>query len=422
AGTRKLAGAASGGSDPRDFVTLGDHLFLTASDGAVRSVWTVDAQGVAAPVAGTGVSIGHPGPSGLTVSGGLAYFVSDLGAGGMELWRTDGTLAGTLQLGAFPDKALSDLRDLGGRLIFLARSTTGEQPVFSLWTSDGTPAGTVQPLGLPPDTMGISAVTALGSELYFALTSETASWVYRSDGTAAGTRTILQEGDGCEDPGEGGRFVRLAGLVYFPACGPDGVTLYQTDGTPAGTAEVISFANIGPEGLFAFQGELYYFGYNPDPERLVNLILWKGRTAVEATPLKGVGFSFGDPIAPEFTVLGDRLYFRAWDPAHGLELWRTDGTPAGTVLVRDLAPGPASGDPQGLVAAGGRLWFSALDPDHGRELWTSDGTRAGTRLAVDLAPGPPSAAPEQLTPFAGRLYCAADDGVVGREVWRLDIP
>jgi ELWxxDGT repeat protein len=422
AGTRRLAGTASGGSDPRDFAVLGDRLLLTASDGATRSVWTVDAQGTAAPIPGTGVAIDRPGPSGLTVSGGLAYFVSDLGADGMELWRTDGTPAGTLQLAAFPDKALSDLRDVGGRLVLLAQSTTGEQPVFSLWTSDGTPAGTVQRLGLPSDTVGISAVTALGPELYFALQSETASWIYRSDGTAAGTRTILQEGDGCEDPGDGGRFVRLEGLVYFPACGPDGITLDQTDGTPAGTAEVASFANIGPEGLFAFQGELYYFGYNPDPERLVNLILWKGRTAAEATPLKGGGFSFGDPIAPEFTPLGDRLYFRAWDPAHGFELWRTDGTPAGTVLVRDLAPGPASGDPQGLVAAGGRLWFSALDPDHGRELWTSDGTRAGTRLAVDLAPGPSSAAPEQLTPFGGRLYCAADDGVVGREVWRLDIP
>jgi ELWxxDGT repeat protein len=416
AGTRRLAGTASGGSDPRDFAVLGDRLFFTASDGATRSVWTVDAGGAAAPVPGTGVAIDHPGPSGLTVSGGLAYFVS-----GTELWRTDGTPAGTLRLAAFPDQALSDLRDLNGRLVLLARSTTGDQPVFSLWTSDGTPAGTVQGVGLPPDTVGISAVTALGSELYFALQSETASWIYRSDGTAAGTRTILQEVEVCEDPGDINRFVRLAGLVYFPACTGDSLTLHQTDGTAAGTAEVTPSVSLGPGGLFVFQGDLYYFGFNADFESPVRWTLWRGRTAATATPLKTVGFSDNDPIAPEFTILGDRLYFRAWDPAHGFELWRTDGTPAGTALVRDLSPGPASGDPQGLVAAGGRLWFSALDLDHGRELWASDGTRPGTRLAVDLAPGPPSSSPEQLTPFAGRLYCAADDGVVGREVWSVPL-
>ena len=36
----------------------------------------------------------------------------------------------------------------------------------------------------------------------------------------------------------------------------------------------------------------------------------------------------------------------------GQELWRTDGTPAGTFPVRDIAPGPASSDPQQLTAAG----------------------------------------------------------------------
>ncbi len=424
AGSRRLlAGEHSGDSDPRDFAVLGDRLLLTASDGATRSVWTVDAQGSAAPIPGTGVPVDRPGPSALTVSGGLAYFVSDLGPDGVELWRTDGSPAGTVRLAAFQDKALSDLRDVGGQLLFLAASTDGEQPVFSLWGSDGTPAGTALRLGLPPDTVGLANVTALGPELYFFLASETASQVFRSDGTAAGTRMILEEPVDCEETGDASRFARSGGVVYFTACG----SLYQTDGTAAGTSRVVPAPDDtssdlpDPQALFEFQGDLYYFGLNPDGNSPVRWTLWKGRTAAEAAPLKTVGFSYYDPIAPEYTVLDGRLYFRAWDPDHGFELWRTDGTSAGTVLVRDLSPGPSSGDPQGLTAAGGRLWFSALDPDHGRELWTSDGTRKGTRLAVDLAPGPPSSAPEQLTPFAGRLYFAADDGVVGREVWSVPL-
>lgn len=428
AGSRRIvSGANSGGSDPRDSVVLGDLLLFTASDGATRSVWTVDAQGTAAPISGTGVPIDRPGPSALTVSGGSAYFVSDRGTDGVELWRTDGSPAGTLRLASFQDKALSDLRDLGGSLVFLATSTDGEQPVFSFWKSDGTPAGTALWLGLPADTVGITDVTALGPELYFFLRSETELWVVRSDGTDGGTRKLFQDFDSCGFFDEESRFLRSAGLVYFTACGGYGIYLYRTDGTAAGTVRVIPAAGDTSsdtpflQALFEFQGDFYYFGANPDQDSPVPWILWRGRTPATAAPLKAVGFQYYDPVQPEYTVLGGRLYFRAWDPDHGFELWRTDGTAAGTVLVRDIAPGDTSSDPQGLIATGGRLWFSALDPEHGRELWTSDGTRQGTRLVEDLAPGPSSSAPEQLTPFHGRLYFTADDGVLGREVWSLPL-
>lgn len=423
AGSRRIvSGARSGGSDPRDFVTLGDRLLFTASDGVERSVWTIDSLGRAVPVPGTGVSLDLPGPSDLTVSGGLVYYVLD----GVELWRTDGSAEGTLRLATFQGKTLSALRDVGGQLLFQVTSTDGEQPVFAFWGSDGTPAGTVQRFGLPSDTVAISAVTALGSELYFSLQSETAAArIYRSDGTAEGTRMILQPSCDCQFFEDQTVFVRAGGRVYFTASGYYGVFLYQTDGTAAGTTQTLPASDEdtpNPLALFAFQGDLYFFGSNPDPDGLVDWTLWRVAAGTgEAVPLKAVGFQYNDPVAPGFTALGGRLYFRAWDPAHGFELWRTDGTATGTVLVRDLPPGPVSGDPQGLVAAGNRLWFSALDPDHGRELWTSDGTRPGTRLVQDLVPGVASSAPEQLTPFAGRLYFTADDGVVGREVWRVDL-
>jgi ELWxxDGT repeat protein len=427
-GSRRIGSLGnSGGSDPKDSVALGGRLLLTASDGLERSVWTVDSLGQAAPLPGTGVPVDRPGPSALTVSGGLAYFVSDRGTDGVELWRTDGSAAGTLRLATFQHKALSDLRDLGGRLVFLATSTDGEQPVFSFWKSDGTPPGTGGRFDLPADTVGITDVTALGPELYFLLHREAVSQIFRSDGTAGGTRMIFQQDCDCALFDSGVDFLRSNGRVYFSAWGDFTLALYQTDGTAAGTVQVVpspddpSADSLYPQAFFEFQGNLYYFAANPDQDSSVSWILWKGRTAATAAPVKTVGFQYYDPVTPEYTVLGGRLYFRAWDPDHGFELWRTDGTAAGTVLVRDIAPGDTSSDPQGLVAAGGRLWFSALDPDHGRELWTSDGTRQGTRLVEDLAPGPASAAPEQLTPFAGRLCFTADDGITGREPWCLPL-
>ena len=56
--------------------------------------------------------------------------------------------------------------------------------------------------------------------------------------------------------------------------------------------------------------------------------------------------------APEMFVQFDQtVYFRANDGEHGVELWRTDGTAAGTSLVADLFPGPLNGVPGNLAVA-----------------------------------------------------------------------
>lgn len=426
AGTRRIAelAGAGGSSNPADFTALGDHLLFTASDGAERSVWSLGSGGGLAPLPGTGVPLSQPGPSQVTAAGGLAYFVVDRGAQTPELWRTDGTPAGTLLLAAFPDKTLGDLRDLNGTLVFLVTSTNGEQPVYSLWRSNGTPAGTVRGVDLPADTVGIDPVTALGANLYLLLHQEDGAQILRSDGTAAGTRAIFTPACDCLTPSR--IFFQAGGRDLFVAATSDGLALFQTDGTPEGTARIFPapgklWPTSDPEFFFAFQGDLYFTGPASSVVGTLFLGLWKLHIGSEPLLLRAFDYPSNGPVDPGYAPLGNRLFFRAADAAHGLELWRTDGTVPGTLLVRDLSPGPASGDPQGLVGANGRLWFSALDPVHGRELWMSDGTRKGTRLVEDLAPGPLSSAPEELTPVNGRLYFSADDGTVGREPWSLPL-
>ena len=80
------------------------------------------------------------------------------------------------------------------------------------------------------------------------------------------------------------------------------------------------------------------------------------------------------------------LFFRANDGEHGDELWKSDGTAAGTVLVKDINPG-GSGTIDNLTAVDGTLFFTADDGEHGNELWKSDGTEAGTVLVKDINPG-----------------------------------
>lgn len=66
-----------------------------------------------------------------------------------------------------------------------------------------------------------------------------------------------------------------------------------------------------------------------------------------------------------------RALFLGSDDGSGVELWRTDGTPAGTVLHQDLSPGPASSNPLWAARlAGASLYFAAEDVTAGREPWT----------------------------------------------------
>lgn len=85
--------------------------------------------------------------------------------------------------------------------------------------------------------------------------------------------------------------------------------------------------------------------------------------------------------------MNDKLYFSGGDKKTGDELWKSDGTTAGTVLLKDISKGTRSSSPQYLTPTNVTLFFSADNGTNGRELWKSDGTAAGTVLVKDINPG-----------------------------------
>ena len=115
------------------------------------------------------------------------------------------------------------------------------------------------------------------------------------------------------------------------------------------------------------------------------------------------------------------LYFRADDGTSGFELWKTDGTAAGTTLVKDIATGSAGSYPDTLVPFGADLLFVA-EGSNGIELWKTDGTAAGTAEVADINPGTAGSIPNlaQAIVLQSKLWFSADDGTNGRELFCSD--
>ena len=111
----------------------------------------------------------------------------------------------------------------------------------------------------------------------------------------------------------------------------------------------------------------------------------------------------------DMVVIGSVVFFSAFDPLLGRELWRSDGTEAGTQLVKDIHPGDNASSPRNLTVVGSILYFTANDGTHGTELWRSDGTSDGTYLVKDIDPMG-SSNPNELTAVGSTLVFAANDG------------
>ncbi len=127
----------------------------------------------------------------------------------------------------------------------------------------------------------------------------------------------------------------------------------------------------------AFVGEIF----SQLPEGMISL-LPAGVKANVDTELKGVK-------RKNLVVAGDKskgykAFFAASNEANGEELWVTDGTIAGTKIVKDIYPGSSSSDVNYLTRFNDKVVFGANNGTSEMELWISDGTEEGTRMIKDI--------------------------------------
>ncbi len=225
------------------------------------------------------------------------------------------------------------------------------------------------------------------------------SELWKSDGTADGTVLVSDVNPG--GPGSQPAGLCVVGTVLFFAAtnGYFGRELWRSDGTTTGTrlvTDIVRRTGNSFPSLLTPLGSILLFvaqdrisggpGHGPE--------LWRSDGFYTGTVLvkdlvPGTGSPFNGLTTPIFMADDQTLLFSANDGVAGMELWRSDGTDAGTVLVKDIMSGPGSGitSPASPALVGATLYFAANDGTHGQELWRSDGTEAGTVLVKDIAPG-----------------------------------
>lgn len=409
AGTRLLADLCPGscGTVPRSFGALaGRLLFVTHGDGNAHLRIT---DGTAAGTLDLGAAL--PVPSrGLEyfVDGNRAFFAGTDPEHGSEPWTSDGTLAGTRRMRDVDDVELSHSRPgffhtVGDRLYFFADDgSSGFEP----WTSDGTEAGTrriadIVPGEDPGNPPSHEMAAVLGGSLLFTRFGEEVHELWRTDGSAAGTFRVTAE------PMWTRELATAGNLGFFTAAHEDG--LWKTDGTAAGTAQVVAVPT-GMEGLAGWNGTLFF---GADSE--VGYELWKSDGTAAGTVLVKDVLPGDDSSSPSAFAAGPAgLYFLARGVHGGTELWRTNGTGVGTQRVAELGNG-YDGALRSRIVPLDILTFVFT----GGSVWVTDGTEAGTRR-VEAVVGPVD--PDQTPPvaFGGAVYFAGPGPLSALILWRSD--
>ncbi|MCB0760180.1 MAG: hypothetical protein KDC12_01565 [Flavobacteriales bacterium] len=368
-------------------------------------------------------------PAGFAVApGGVALFRADDGVNGNELWRTDGTSAGTQMItnlnpgaahgaGTTTDDFATPLYSNGVMFVQLNDGVNGTE----LWKTDGTPGGTQMIADInPAGSSNPRDFVAVSSGLIFSAEGPSGRELYFSDGTGAGTVLLADiNGSGDSNPTD---FYKATGGVYFSADdGTNGRELWKTDGTTLGTALVMDIHPSGdanPVVMEGINGQILF--YANDGTHGIELWISDGTSG---------GTSLVSDINPSGDGLGtfsahlfyaSRMYFAAQSSDGDVELYVTDGTNDGTFMVKDNNPGSAGSYPQDMVIVGTRFIYSAETTANGRELWYSDGTEYFTGIFSDLNLGAACSCPENLTSVGEDVFMALTTPSVGSELYIFD--
>jgi ELWxxDGT repeat protein/VCBS repeat-containing protein len=410
-------------------VPAGDVAFLVTNDGrGGEALWKTDGTTAGTVLVKKIPKIAiYTGTTPVVVNGSLFFRASD-GIHGYELWESDGTSQGTVMLKdissvsnpntGFSDSYPSYFTNVNGTLFFVANDGIHGN---ELWKSDGTTVGTVPVKDIRAGTSSSfpQALTEMNGRLFFSADDGiNGRELWTSDGTDQSTVLLKNISPLSKNSGSPNYLVNVNGKLFFAADdGVHGEELWTSDGTANGTFMVKDIApgqtNFGPNrsaprGFIAFDGSVFF---------TVNAgtyagTLWRTDGTENTTMMVNSGH-----FAPPRFAVGGKLLLVSSDFLDGAKLWSSDGTDAGTTVLKDIRDNFDGSAPTLLLTFNGVGFFSATDSLGLFTLWRTDGTEQGT-YSVGLPLGDSRFAPTQhFQVFGDQVLFIGQDAVHGRELW-----
>ncbi|MHA3787992.1 T9SS type A sorting domain-containing protein [Flavobacterium hauense] len=428
-------------------ITMGNNFYFSANDGINGfELWKSDGTAEGTSLV-KNVFTGSNG--GITLldgeaAGNYVLFKSGSLDGNYDLWKSDGTTGGTIMLKPH-DTANGGINNfyeyvsLNGTTYFTAGNYNDSE---AIWKTDGTTVGTALVIDMYEQyNKKIDQITTTQNHLVFSALGSPQTSIWSSNGTAAGTfalNNLKKYNSTAADL----HFETVDGKVLFQALSSDeyGSELWITDGTIENTKLIqdIYHRYAGFIGYGTTLGNKFIFAGNNGPSGFEPFV--SDGTINGTHLLKDIAvatFGSANSINIEkytfqdiFKRVGNTIYFTAFNNTYGRELFKTDGTPENTVIVKDIAPGTGSSTPEYTYSMeyNGILYFKADDLVHGNELWRTDGTSEGTYMLKDIYSGSGSGITGSnfyksdftgYTVFNGKLYFNAVDAT-GNAVWQTD--
>lgn len=388
------------------FAVLNNIAYFAASDSGKNKLWRSDGT-----ANGTYV-LDNSSAGFITRCGDKIYYVSD-SAYFTVLKVTDGTAGGTAIVKSFSSEIPVSLVAIQNTLHFILISfADGFQ--WELWKSAGTRENTSLIKQFPGATNNILGLADVNGTAFFINynpfdTSDSLDGVWKSDGTASGTTRVFSGsrfGVGTNAYAYNGKYFYAAGSFYN--------YLYVTDGSPSGTLQLTQISY--PHDFISLNGITYFSG----TDELHGEELWRtDGTKAGTYVLKDIQPGRDSSSPEDLTVVGNDIYFHAKGANGNDNVWKIDGTSQAVALVKDFGTGKLIA-PYGFTNLNGTLFFIAYEETTGAELWKSEGSEGGTVLVKDIWPGESNSYPDYLTALGNKLLFAANDGLHGIELWSSD--
>jgi len=300
----------------------------------------------------------------------------------------------------------------------------------AIWVSDGTLDGTQRITGFDfsPNQTQYPRLLATESAVYFSVDTLTyGEELWQTDGTLAGTHIVVNA-EPSNRPSEPWYFATTESAMYFLAQDVTDLAIWSLSketGLPTRLARFAPGWINGCRGLesvhpdsFTEAGETITY-YAPEFGRYIARTDGSSEGTMVLRDFGAQKFTGNQRRLTEMVTLGDLLIFDGYDDEHGSEPWVSDGTPEGTRLLVDSAPGNSFfANPRGFTRIGDYVYFFASGQLNGPlALWRTDGTREGTTIFADL---PGESGPQDIQVINDRIVFSAFRSGQTVKLWTTD--